>query len=79
MEHEERGEKLVPSPEGLMALNIKKCVLQVRKFCLRDLAVEENHVEGSAQLPDGTRRRLDAPKHSLSSGAHVDSKCRSMI
>ena len=34
------------------ALDIKECVLQVQKLCLRDLALEENHVKGFTRVQD---------------------------
>lgn len=50
VDHGERNEQSVPSSEYSTARDIKECVLQVQKLCLRDLAVEENHVKGFTQI-----------------------------
>lgn len=50
MDLERRNEQSVPSSEYSTALDIKECVLQVQKLCLRDLAVEENHVKGFTRI-----------------------------
>ena len=42
-----------------MALDIKKCVLDVQKLCLKDLAVEENHVKDLARIPGATTIDLE--------------------
>lgn len=48
--HKIRSEDLAFSSEYSTALDIKKCVLQVQKLCLRDLAAEENHVNNLARI-----------------------------
>ena len=42
-----------------MALDIKKCVLDVQKLCLKDLAVEENHVKDLARILGATTIDLE--------------------
>lgn len=50
-EHEKLSEQFVPGSEHSTAMDIKECVLQVQKVCLRDLAVEENHLKGFTRIP----------------------------
>lgn len=59
VEHKKRRKQLVPSSEYSTALDIKECLLQVQKLCLKDLAVKENHIKGFAQLPGGITTDLE--------------------
>lgn len=45
--------------ERSKALDIKNCVLEVQKLCLKDLAVEENHVKEFARIPGASRIDLE--------------------
>lgn len=59
MDHEKRNEQSVPSSDYSTAWDIKECVLQVQKLCLRDLAVEENHVKGFTQIHNANKIDLE--------------------
>ena len=59
VEHENCRKQLVSSSEYSTALDIKDCVLQVQRLCLRDLAVKENHIKGFAGLPDAITTDLE--------------------
>ena len=48
--HKKRSEDLAFNSEYSTALDIKECVLQVQKLCLRDLAAEENHVNDLVRI-----------------------------
>ncbi len=50
-EREKRKTQSTCDLERSKALDIKQCVLEVQKLCLKDLAVEENHVKGFARIP----------------------------
>lgn len=49
-EREKRKIQSTSDLERSKALDIKNCVLEVQKLCLRDLAVEENHVKEFARI-----------------------------
>ena len=59
VEHKKRSERVAASSEYSTALDIKECLLQVQKLCLKDLAVEENHIKFFAQLPHATTIDLE--------------------
>ena len=58
-EREKRRQQMTSKPDYSMALDIKKCVLDVQKLCLKDLAVEENHVKDLARIPGATTIDLE--------------------
>lgn len=58
-QHKKRSEDLASNSEYSTALDIKNCVLQVQKLCLRDLAAEENHVKNFARIADVPMIDLD--------------------
>ena len=53
-ERDKRRRQMTSNPDYSMALDIKKCVLDVQKLCLEDLAVEENHIKDLARIPGAT-------------------------
>ena len=58
-EREKRRQQITSNPDYSMALDIKKCVLDVQKLCLKDLAVEENHVKDLARILGATTIDLE--------------------
>ena len=50
-EHDERRKQLASNPDHPMAVNIKECLLEVQQVNLNQLAAEENHVIGVAEIP----------------------------
>lgn len=58
-ERDERRQQMSSNPDYSMALDIKKCVLDVQKLCLKDLAAEENHVKDLARIPGATTIDLE--------------------
>jgi len=59
VKYEKRNRHLFPNSEYSTALDIKECVLQVQKLCVRDLAVEENYVKGFIRIPDANTIDLE--------------------
>ena len=43
---------MTSNPDYSITLDIKKCVLNVQKLYLKDLAVEENHIKDLARIPN---------------------------
>ena len=58
-EREKRRQQMTSNPDYSMGLDIKKCVLDVQKLCLKDLAVEENHVKDLARIRGATTIDLE--------------------
>lgn len=50
-ERDERRKQLASNPDHPMAVNIKECLLEVQQVYLNQLAAEENHVIGVAEIP----------------------------
>ena len=58
-EREKRKIQSTSDLERSKALDIKNCVLEVQKLCLKDLAVEENHVKEFARIPGASTIDLE--------------------
>ena len=50
-ERDERRKQSASNPDHSMAVNIKECLLEVQQVYLNQLAAEENHVTGVAEIP----------------------------
>ena len=57
-----------------MVLDVKECVLQVQNLCLRDFAVDENHLKGFAQLPDAITADLEKSHQEVESRSDCHSE-----
>ena len=50
-ERDEHRKQSASNPDHPMAVNIKECLLEVQQVYLNQLAAEENHVTGVAEIP----------------------------
>lgn len=50
-ERDERRKQSACTPDHSMAVNIKECLLEVQQVYMNQLAAEENHVTGVAEIP----------------------------
>jgi len=46
-------------PDYSMALSVQQCAKDVQQLCLKDLAVEENHLKELARIPGATTIDLE--------------------